>query len=300
MTEYPHPEGDGTAMGPDKVPGAVESCGIGAGLRRLSPVLFPIEDGAAADRLSERMRNLGIECSVQGSRVARTLVLEPPLQMPNGIHSIDDTWIGAFSYSWSRIASSVRSIGRYCSIAGDVTFGELEHPTDWLSTSSFTYESGWMWKRFATTHGREHHAHDYPPERKHPPITIGNDVWIGLGAYIRGGVHLGSGCIVGAKAVVTKDVPPYAVVVGNPARVTHYRFGEATIEALLELQWWRHSFVDLAGLPVHDVHAMIEGIRMLQADNAIPVYAPVCLQLVATMDEVLAESPVSDVRRGEP
>ena len=69
-------------------------------------------------------------------------------------------------------------------------------------------------------------------------ITLGNDVWIGYEAVILAGVTIGDGAIIGARAVVTRDVPPYAIVGGVPARLIRRRFDEATIESLLALQWW--------------------------------------------------------------
>ncbi|CAM5455544.1 serine O-acetyltransferase [Thauera mechernichensis] len=68
---------------------------------------------------------------------------------------------------------------------------------------------------------------------------IGNDLWIGFGATIVGGVKIGDGAVIGAHAVVTKDVPPYAIVGGNPARLIRMRFDDATVTRLLELKWWQ-------------------------------------------------------------
>ena len=76
------------------------------------------------------------------------------------------------------------------------------------------------------------------PQCNHCQIIIGNDVWIGAHATIMGGVKIGNGAVIGAGAVVAKDVPPYAIVLGNPARVIKYRFDEATIEWLQKLRWW--------------------------------------------------------------
>lgn len=70
------------------------------------------------------------------------------------------------------------------------------------------------------------------------PITIGNDVWIGQGAILLNGVTIGDGAIIGSYAVVVKDIEPYAVVVGNPAKVIRYRFEPEQIEALLKIKWW--------------------------------------------------------------
>jgi acetyltransferase-like isoleucine patch superfamily enzyme len=73
------------------------------------------------------------------------------------------------------------------------------------------------------------------------PVVIGNDVWVGAGAIILSGVSIGDGAIVAAGAVVTKDVPPYAIVGGNPAKLIRYRFSEDQIAKLLSISWWNWS-----------------------------------------------------------
>lgn len=118
-------------------------------------------------------------------------------------------------------------VGRYCSIAGGAEFligGN--HRTDWTSTYPFrvmldlpgAFEDG------------------MPASRG--PIIIGNDVWIGRNAMILSGVTVGNGAVVGAEAVVTRDVRPYAVVAGNPAREVRRRFTDEQVDALQELRWW--------------------------------------------------------------
>lgn len=79
---------------------------------------------------------------------------------------------------------------------------------------------------------------DYPRPFADADITIGHDVWIGRNAVLLGGITIGHGAIVGAYSVVAKDVPPYAVVVGNPAQIKRYRFDEDTIASLLMIAWW--------------------------------------------------------------
>ena len=82
---------------------------------------------------------------------------------------------------------------------------------------------------------------DFYTEANHYQIIIGNDVWIGSDVKILGGVRIGSGAVIGANSVVAKDIPPYAVAVGNPARVIKYRFDEETIKKFLQIQWWNWS-----------------------------------------------------------
>lgn len=119
------------------------------------------------------------------------------------------------------------SVGAYCSFSTGVQIllgGN--HRTDWVSTYPFSH----LWAEASHLPG-----HPAPTEE----TVIGNDVWIGFGATIVGGVKIGDGAVIGAHAVVTKDVPPYAIVGGNPARLIRMRFNDATVTRLLELKWWQ-------------------------------------------------------------
>lgn len=81
----------------------------------------------------------------------------------------------------------------------------------------------------------------YPPTNSEERIIVGNDVWIGRNATLLGSITIGDGAIIGAFAVVAKDIPPYAIVVGNPAKIIRYRFTEEQIAKLLKIQWWNWS-----------------------------------------------------------
>ena len=116
-------------------------------------------------------------------------------------------------------------IGKFCSIAENLQFiVRGSHMMDWVTTYPFQA----MWKMDVP-------LHDLPP---HSPITIGNDVWIAANVKIKQGVTIGDGAVLATECFVTKDVPPYAVVGGNPAKIIKYRFTEEQIKDLLEIKWW--------------------------------------------------------------
>lgn len=119
-------------------------------------------------------------------------------------------------------------IGSFCSIGDNVEiFLGGNHRTDWVTTYPFghIHEDVFPW------HGEGH------PGTK-GDVTIGNDVWIGSGCTIMSGVTIGDGAVLAAKSVVVKDVPAYAVVGGNPAKVLKYRFSQRQIVSLLGNPWW--------------------------------------------------------------
>jgi acetyltransferase-like isoleucine patch superfamily enzyme len=128
-------------------------------------------------------------------------------------------------------------IGAFCSIGPNVSLGGLGwHPTDRLSTHPVFYSSRLQAGTTFVEQGNE-----FDNEKELPHTKVGNDVWIGAGCIVLDGVTIGDGAIVAAGAVVTKNVPPYAIVGGVPANVIRYRFDIDTITALLKWRWWELS-----------------------------------------------------------
>ncbi|WP_269449113.1 CatB-related O-acetyltransferase [Massilia endophytica] len=157
--------------------------------------------------------------------------------------------LGCFSY----VTNS--RIGRYCTFGSRVSIGAFSHPTDWLSIHEFQYRGT------QNVFGESIVDEGVNLAPKNPTTEIGNDVWIGDNACIRFGTKIGDGAVIGMGAVVVADVPPYAIVVGSPARVLRYRFEADVIAELLELKWWEFDISELKGIDFQDVRGAIAEIR---------------------------------------
>lgn len=127
-------------------------------------------------------------------------------------------------------------IGKFCQIAAGVNFimNGANHQMNAISTFPFYIFSGW--------------DQDVPPSSDMPlkgDTVVGNDVWIGQNVTILPGVHIGDGAIIGLNSTVGCDVPPYSVVVGNPAKIIRKRFDDELIQLLLQFQWWEKSIDEI-------------------------------------------------------
>lgn len=139
---------------------------------------------------------------------------------------INDSSIGAFSYSGSNTTINFSSIGKFCSLARNVDIGGFDHDYRKVTTMPM-----FRFKQLSSG--------DNPDVGEEKELCkIGNDVWIAAGTQILHKVSIGDGAVIGGGAVVTKNVPPYAIVAGVPAKIINFRFDEKTIAELLEIKWW--------------------------------------------------------------
>ena len=215
---------------------------------------------------------LGIDFDLGKYNVGPTALFEVPCRISVAVDLARDFSVGAFttispSDGNGRFLHNL-SIGRYCSIAAGVWVAPHEHPISWLTTNPISYVAG-MFKWADRLLGRKSLTPGSYNHRR--SVKIGNDVWIGRGAFIKGGVTIGDGAVVAAHAVVTKDIPPYAIVGGVPAKVIRYRFDEETVKKLASLQWWKYDLAQFGQLNWEDVNGCIRKIEnAVKAGSAKP------------------------------
>ena len=140
--------------------------------------------------------------------------------------------VGKFSYGDIKFIGDLSkfSIGNYCSVAeGCVVFLGHNHRADWVTTYPFSHI-----RHFFKYKANEISGHP----ATNGDVIIGNDVWIGQSVTIMSGVTIGDGAVLGANSLITRDVPPYAIYGGNPAKLIKYRFAPDICERLLRIAWW--------------------------------------------------------------
>ena len=195
------------------------------------------------------------------AKLSKSASIEAPVRLwGTAIVSIECS-VGAYSFiNSSTTVFPNTKIGRYCSIGKTCEIGAGDHPLDWLSTSVFQYGIG--------THFSNHTNDCHQLTRKSVENTdtiIGHDVWIGSLSLIKRGVTIGHGAVIAGGAVVAKDVPPYAIVGGVPAKVLKYRFNRRTRAKLLKLEWWTLSPKEMKDIQFDDIQEAIKQIEEIKS-----------------------------------
>lgn len=219
---------------------------------------------------------------------------ESPVNIHQGQYEID--LIGAFSYIGGGNTSfrHIGLIGRFCAIARNIQAGDYEHPTSFVSPhpifqgspGSTRFAPGFVDRNMPMIEKARRLSNELF-EARFGKIIIGNDVWIGEGAFIRRGVEIGDGAIIGARAVVTQNVPPYAIVAGTPARILRYRFDPDVVAELLRLQWWRYGLSALEGADFTDISLALWRIgENISSGRAEPYAAPILNVRPDSMDSL--------------
>lgn len=212
----------------------------------------------------EFLEKIGLRFSHQ----QRTMTLhkdsgfEPPLFSVAGLHGGTPVRTGAYCLLNGGSIANV-DIGRYCSMANNIAIGFAEHPIDRLTTSTLGFSNDFQgWRTVTRSWERKNESKmQVKPFVDRPKTVIGNDVWIGQGAFLKAGVKIGDGAIIAAHACVVKDVEPYAIVGGVPARVLRYRFDEKIIERLQALRWWDYALTEFEGVDMADINQSISWLE---------------------------------------
>lgn len=194
----------------------------------------------------------------KNTRVDKGVELEAPVRTYGGAIIKKNVKIGKFTLINDRTCVFPSThIGRYCSIGKNCEIGAFDHPIDTVSSSPAFYNVKGHFPGEVGTFT------EFKVKRPKGP-QIGNDVWLGSGVLVRRGISIGDGAVVAAGAVVTKDVPPYAIVGGLPAKVIRYRFSEEIIKDFLALQWWDLSPEVLAQVDFSNVEIAITQLKLLK------------------------------------
>lgn len=221
----------------------------------------------------EALKLVGVEVLRRGNGANVMLPVNTQIEAPSSLkwteyeHSLR---LGAFSYQVSGYCFAGR-IGRFCSFGEQVQIGRQNHPMSWISTSPAFYLAGNFYD-VGSNFNCADKFNDFSFTLSEPPTrvkvtNIGNDVWIGHGAYVAAGVTISDGAVIAAHAVVTKDVPPYAVVAGNPAVIKKFRLPPTLISPMLRCKWWRFAPWQLTHLDITKPEKFISGVFEMSAEE---------------------------------
>lgn len=212
-------------------------------------------------------RAMFAELAARGLHLGRgalplSLIAEAPCSLAAGSY-YGHIELGAYTFAGSDCEFREVSMGRFCSIARRVVIGSVDHPLDGISTHPIAWGSGKVFRQdpwFAAVQSQRRRRW------RSGRVTIGHDVWIGNGVFIRRDVRVGHGAVIGAGSVVTRDVAPYDIVGGVPARTLRRRFPEDIVARLLAVRWWDMDLRD-CGVDLSDTGLALPLLEKLRAEG---------------------------------
>jgi phosphonate metabolism protein (transferase hexapeptide repeat family) len=176
------------------------------------------------------MSRLGESPWIDPTATVKNTTLGRYTEIGAGCH-VADSVIGDYSYCVENTQIAYATIGKFANIAAHVRIYASRHPMQLASLHHFTYRSSWYFDDLEDNP-------DFFAWRAGMGIAIGHDTWLGHGSVIMPGVSVGNGSIIGSNAVVTRDVPPFSIAVGVPAKVIKLRFDQPIAERMEKLAWW--------------------------------------------------------------
>lgn len=204
---------------------------------------------------------------------------------------------GSYSYSHSNLPIDL-TVGRYCSLADGLEVYGHQHPISAVTSSLVICDPRARFVATALEDQAIERLTRVPDIQKGPP-TIGNDVWIGAQVTLMRDVTIGDGAVIAARAVVTKDVPAYAIVGGNPAMRIRWRFPEEIRSALAASRWWQYRLADLQDLDFADPAAFIRALS--DRAGALQAWEPPALDIWRAVmeDEGIKPVPTPEEQHAE-
>lgn len=223
--------------------------------------------------LKEKLLEIGLDISNPDKLLnLRSFSFESPVRV-GGCNIVGSIKVGAFSYLHDGFLHNVE-IGRYCSIGKNFVCLQPNHQIDTVSTSPLHYQgylSVFTEELISASGLLGFDSKKSNKNRVKNKTIICNDVWIGTNVTVLNGVKIGNGAIVGAGSVVTKDVPEYAVVAGNPAKIIRYRFDEKIIKKFLINRWWDYNPKQLSLLDFSNTELFLSGLSKLINEGSIMI-----------------------------
>jgi len=211
-------------------------------------------------------------------------------------HRLKNCTLGAFCFfnAAGRTSAYRVRFGRYAQIGESSIIGPPEHPQTGFSNHPFAFTRPAL---MPSMYALPDFARLAPEAQDGPSwvdgvandTVLGHEVYLGAGSFVKRGVTIGDGAVIGARSVVTKDIPPYAIAVGNPAKVMKLRFAEPLVERLLALAWWRYDLAPhKAQLDFMQLEATLETLEALKTTGQLAPLVPDSYRLTRAADGTLA------------